>query len=111
MVGVFLASVAVAAYVIRPWIAAPLAFDTAASVLHFDRIVSGHYLERPLTTTPKPNLTLVYGLIYSATHDWRAISFAALGAWGLSVVLAARLAWRLGGALAAAFLVTSLIVS
>ena len=111
MVGVFLASVAVAAYVIRPWIAAPLAFDTAASVLHFDRIVSGHYLERPLTTTPKPLLTLVYGLIYSATHDWRAISFAALGAWGLSVVLAARLAWRLGGALAAAFLVTSLIVS
>jgi hypothetical protein len=111
MAAVFLASVAVAAYVIRPWIAAPLAFDTAAPVLHFDRIVSGHYLERPLSTTPKPLLTLIYGLIYSATHDWRAISFAALGAWGLCVALAGGLAWRLGGALAAAFLITSLIVS
>ena len=111
MATVFLASVAVAAYVIRPWIAAPLAFDTAAPVLHFDRIVSGHYLERPLSTTPKPLLTVLYGLIYSATHDWRAISFAVLGAWGLCVVLSGRLAWRLGGVLAAVFLTTSLIIS
>ena len=111
LAAVFLASVAVAAYVIRPWIAAPLAFDTAASVVHFDRIVSGHYLEQPLTTTPKPLLTLLYGLIYTATRDWRAISLAALGAWGLCVVSAGMLAWRLGGAVAATFVATSLIVS
>lgn len=111
LVAVFVASVAVAAYVIRPWIAAPLAFDTAASVLHFDRIVSGRHLERALSTTPKPLLTLLYGLIYSATGDWRAISLAALGAWGLCVSSAAVLAWRLGGAVAAVFGVMSLLLS
>jgi len=111
LAAVFVASVAVAAYVIRPWIAAPLAFDTAASVLHFDRIVSGRHLEQALSTTPKPLLTLLYGLIYSATGDWRAISLAALGAWGLCVTSAAVLAWRLGGAVAAAFGVMSLLLS
>jgi len=111
LVAVFVASVAVAAYVIRPWIAAPLAFDTAASVLHFDRIVSGRHLEQALSTTPKPLLTLLYGLIYSATGDWRAISLAALGAWGLCVSSAAVLAWRLGGAVAAVFGVMSLLLS
>lgn len=111
LAAVFVASVAVAAYVIRPWIAAPLAFDTAASVLHFDRIVSGRHLEQALSTTPKPLLTLLYGLIYSATGDWRAISLAALGAWGLCVASAAVLAWRLGGAVAAVFGVMSLVLS
>jgi len=111
LAAVFVASVAVAAYVIRPWIAAPLAFDTAASVLHFDRIMSGRHLEQALSTTPKPLLTLLYGLIYSATGDWRAISLAALGAWGLCVSSAAVLAWRLGGAVAAVFGVMSLLLS
>jgi hypothetical protein len=111
LAAVFVASIAVAAYVIRPWIAAPLAFDTAASVLHFDRIVSGRHLEQALSTTPKPLLTLLYGLVYSATGDWRAISLAALGAWGLCVASAAVLAWRLGGAVAAVFGVMSLVLS
>jgi hypothetical protein len=108
---VFVPSVAVAAYVVRPWIAAPLAFDTAASVIHFDRITSGHRLELPLSTTPKPLLTLVYGLVYSATSDWRAISAAALAAWGLCVASAAALTWRLGGVVAALFVAVSLILS
>jgi hypothetical protein len=111
LAALFVASVAAAAYLIRPWIAAPLAFDTAASVLHFDRIVAGRHLELPLSTTPKPLLTLIYGLIYSATGDWRAISLAALGAWGLCVASAAVLAWRLGGAVAAVFGVVSLVLS
>jgi hypothetical protein len=111
LAAVFIASVAVAASAIRPWIAAPLAFDTAASVLHFDRIVAGHHLEQAITTTPKPLLTILYGLVYSATGDWRAISVAALGAWGLCVTGAALLAWRLGGAVAAAFATVSLVVS
>ncbi len=111
LAAVFVASVAVAAYVIRPWIAAPLAFDTAASVLHFDRIVSGRHLEQALSTTPKPLLTLLYGVIYAATGDWRAISLAALGAWGLCVASAALLTWRLGGAVAAVFGVVSLLLS
>jgi hypothetical protein len=111
LAAVFIASVAVAASAIRPWIAAPLAFDTAASVLHFDRIVAGHHLEQAITTTPKPLLTILYGLVYSAIGDWRAISVAALGAWGLCVTGGALLAWRLGGAVAAAFAGVSLVVS
>jgi len=111
LAAVFIASVAVAASAIRPWIAAPLAFDTAASVLHFDRIVAGHHLEQAITTTPKPLLTFLYGLVYAATGDWRAISVAALGAWGLCVAGGTLLAWRLGGAVAAAFAGVSLVVS
>lgn len=108
---IFVAAVAVAAYVIRPWVAAPLAFDTAAAVLHFDRIASGHHLEAALSTTPKPLLTLLYGVIYWVTGDWRAISVTTLGAWGLCVALGATLAWRLGGAVAAGFVVVLLILS
>lgn len=111
LAAVFIASVAVAASAIRPWIAAPLAFDTAASVLHFDRIVAGHHLEQALSTTPKPLLTILYGLVYSATGDWRAISVAALGAWGLCVAGGTLLAWRLGGVVAAVFAGVSLVVS
>ena len=111
LAAVFIASVAVAASAIRPWIAAPLAFDTAASVLHFDRIVAGRHLEQALSTTPKPLLTILYGLVYSATGDWRAISVAALGAWGLCVAGGTLLAWRLGGAIAAVFTGVSLVVS
>jgi len=111
LAAVFVVAVAVAASAIRPWIAAPLAFDTAASVLHFDRIVSGRHLEEALSTTPKPLLTVLYGLLYSATGDWRAISIAALGAWGLCVASAALLAWRVGGAVAAVFAGVSLVLS
>ena len=111
LAALFLASFAVAAYVIRPWIAAPLAFDTAASVLHFQRIFGGQHAELTLSTTPKPLLTLLYGVVYSATSDWRAISLAALGAWSICVAAAAALAWRLGGVIAAVFAVTSLILS
>lgn len=111
LAALFIASVAVAASAIRPWIAAPLAFDTSASVLHFDRIVAGRHLEQALSTTPKPLLTFLYGLVYSATGDWRSISVAALGAWGLCVTGGTLLAWRLGGAVAAAFAGVSLVVS
>ncbi len=111
LAAVFVASVAVAALVIHPWVAGPLAFDTAAAVLHFDRIVSGHHLEQPLSTTPKPLLTALYGVIYSATGDWRAISLAALAAWGLCVMSAAVLAWRLGDLVAAVFCAMGLVLS
>ncbi len=111
LAAVFIVAVAVAASAIRPWIAAPIAFDTAASVLHFDRLVSGRHLEEALSTTPKPLLTVLYGLLYSVTGDWRAISFAALGAWGLCVAAAALLAWRLGGVVAAVFAAVSLVLS
>ncbi len=106
----FLAFV-VAAYAIRPWLAAPISFDTAASVLHFERIVSGRHLESALSTTPKPLLTVLYGLLYAASGDWRTISFATLGSWSMSVALAGALAWRIGGAVAAVFVAVALILS
>jgi hypothetical protein len=109
--GVFVLAVAIAAAVIRPWIAAPIGFDTAASVLHFERITSGTHLEAPLSTTPKPLLTLLYGLLYVTTHDWRAISVAALVAWGLGVTSAAALAYRLGGTVAGLFCALLLLLS
>jgi hypothetical protein len=109
----FVAAVVVAAWAIRPWLAAPVAYDAAAAVLHFQRILSGRGMEEPLSvlTTPKPLLTLLYGLLYSASHDWRAISVVVIGAWGVCVTLAAALAWRLGGMLAAIFVAVAFVCS
>jgi hypothetical protein len=109
----FVVGVVAAAWAIRPWLAAPVAFDVAAAVLHFQRLVSGRPLEDPylILTTPKPLVTLLYGSLFSATHDWRSISFVALGAWGLCVSMAAALAWRLGGIVAALFVVVTFVCS
>ncbi|MFL5648730.1 MAG: hypothetical protein ACJ776_10095, partial [Chloroflexota bacterium] len=73
LVGCFFVAVAAAAWAIRPWIAAPVAFDVAAAVLHFQRLVAGRQMEEPylILTTPKPLITLVYGVLYSIGHDWR----------------------------------------
>jgi hypothetical protein len=109
----FVVAVVVAAWVIRPWLVAPIAYDAAAAVLHFQRILSGRGMEDPLSvlTTPKPLLTLVYGLLYATTHDWRAISIVVVGVWGLCVTMAAALAWRIGGILAAFFVATAFVFS
>jgi hypothetical protein len=99
----FLAAVAVAAYVVFPFRTGQVGFDSAASVLYFDRIVSGRHLEAFVTATPKPLLTLLYGAVHAIVPDWRAISWLVIAAFGLAVVLATRLALRLGGLSAAAF--------
>jgi len=102
-IGLFLAAVGVAAYVVLPIRTGQVGFDSAASVLYFDRIVAGHHLEGFVTATPKPLLTLLYGTVHALVPDWRAISWLVIVAFGLAVVLAARLALRLGGVPAAAF--------
>jgi hypothetical protein len=99
----FLGACAAAFYLILPLQAGQVGFDAAASVLYFDRLVQGHHLESFVTTTPKPLLTVVYGLIYGVTGDWRAISLVVIGVFGASAVLAAMLARRLGGLPAAVF--------
>lgn len=97
--------------VIQPMNGAPLAYDTASSVLHFERIVGGHPLVESLGTTPKPILTLVYGLVHRFAGGWLGVSLTSIAAWAVTVALGAALAWRRGGAIAAAALVAALLVS
>lgn len=111
LAGVGVVAFGIAVLVVQPWISAPLAFDTYASVVHFDRIVAGRQLEQALSTTPKPLLTLIYGLVHALTQDWRAVSVASLAAWGVTAALGSLFAWRLGGLTASAFMAAGLMLS
>ena len=106
---VVLAVGAVGLAVVQPFAVGPVGFDSAASVAFFDRIVGGQRLEAYVGATPKPLLTLVYGLLYDVTHDWRAISWATIGAFAVGTYLAARLVQRLAGLPAAVFAVIGLV--
>ena len=95
---------AVIAFVaIEAWLAGTNDPDSMASVLYFQRLTAGQQLEVNVLTTPKPILTLVYGLTWSLTHDWRAVVWETIAIHGASVALAVFLAWRVAGAAAAAF--------
>jgi hypothetical protein len=87
----------------RPVQTASIAFDSQVAVLHFLRLVEGHRLEVLLSTTPKPLLTVLYGPAYALFGDWRPVAWLAIAAYVADVILAAALAYRLGGAIAAAF--------
>lgn len=100
-------AVAVATWIIRPWEAAQVGFDSAASVIHFQRLTAGLTLEAFVTTTPKPLLTVLYGVLH-AVGGWPLISWASIGAFGLLAAAAATLAWRIAGAAAAAFVAVAL---
>ena len=95
-IAVAFVSLLVCLVVIQPFVAAPVGFDAQATVLYFDRIASGTRLEQLLTTTPKPLLTIIYGLLHAATGDWRSLVWATIGvlaaASGLAAVVAARVA-------------------
>jgi hypothetical protein len=101
----------VAIELVRPWAGAPIAYDTAASTLHFDRLLSGQHLEAALSTTPKPWLTLVDGTLYAVTGSWTAIAWATIAAFAVAVGLAAALAQRIDGLVAASFAAAALIAS
>ena len=94
---------------IQPLARATADTDAAASVMYFERIVNGHRLEAFFPTTPKPLLTFLYGLAWSLTHDWHSLTVMTLVAGSLGVGLAARLAARLGGIPAAAFVAVGLV--
>lgn len=91
-----LVAVGLAALVIRPFEAATIDPDAAASVLYFERIVAGTRLEAFVPTTPKPLLTLVFGLTWAAAHDWRVLVWQTLALFGLVVGLAGWWSARLG---------------
>ena len=95
----------------RPFRSASIAFDSHVAVLHFERIVAGRQLEVFLSTTPKPLLTLVFGLLHAVAGGWAAIAWATVGAHALAVVLAALLASRLAGPIAGAFSAVAVLFS
>jgi hypothetical protein len=95
--GLFVVAAVWLAGLIRPIATGPIAFDAASSVLYFNRILAGVRLEAFVNTTPKPLLTVLYGLAYGLSGDWRAVSLVAIAAGALAVVLGARLAWRVAG--------------
>lgn len=107
----FAAAIAVGAELARPFQSASVAFDSQAAVLYFDRIASGRHLEAFITTTPKPLLTLVFGVLHASFDDWRYLAWATLLANGLGIVLTTALAHRLGGGIAAAFVGLALVNS
>ena len=103
---------AVIAFVaIQAWLEGTNDPDSMASVLYFQRLTAGQHLEVTVLTTPKPFLTLVYGLTWNLAHDWRTIVWETIGIHGVSVALAVVLAGRLAGAAAAAFVAVVFIGS
>jgi hypothetical protein len=98
----FVVAACIQLYLVRP-LEGPAAPDAAASVLYFQRIVAGQHLEAFVNTTPKPLLTLVYGLLFTASHNWQLISLATAAAGAAAPVLGAELARRLGGLAAGVF--------
>lgn len=107
----FLLAAGIAALLIRPFQVGQVGFDSAASVIYFDHILQGRHLEAFITTTPKPLLTLVYGVAYNLTGDWRWISWLTIAMFGLSTVLVAILAGRASGLPAATFAAAAVIGS
>ena len=111
MAAVFVAAVAIAVELLRPTAAGAVGFDTAASVLHFERIVAGRHLESFVTATPKPLLTFVDGSLMAVFDDWRVVAWAAIAAFGAAAAgalfLAATTAGLTAGIAAAALLIAS----
>ena len=79
-----LAAIVFSILVLDPLGAATIDPDASSSVLYFDRIVSGHRLEAFVPTTPKPLLTVAFGLTWVLLHDWRALVWETILVWGLA---------------------------
>jgi hypothetical protein len=113
IVGAGAASLALltALYAIRPLHSATVGYDSASSVIYFDRIVGGRLLEADLGATPKPLLTAVFGMLYNVFQDWRPILWATLIAYAAGIGGAAVLARRSGGLAAGVFVAVGLVGS
>lgn len=82
--------------------------DEYASALYFDRLTHGQRLEEFLLSTPKPLLTVIDGLAWTLTHDWRTITALTVAAFALAVTSLARAAVRLARLPAAVAVVVAL---
>jgi hypothetical protein len=105
---IFIAAACMGLFVVRPFVLAPIGPDAAAPVIHFQRLVAGQPVEGYLSQTAKPLLTLVYGLLYAGTGDWRAISLAAIASYAALAALGTLVAYRLAGMVAGGFAVVAL---
>jgi hypothetical protein len=85
--------------------------DEYANALYFDRLIHVRRLEDLLLSTPKPLLTVVDGLAWAVTHDWRAITVLTVAVFALAVTLLARAAACLGGVPAALAVAIALVGS
>jgi hypothetical protein len=94
---VWLAVAAVTAALVRLPGPAVLDPDESAAALYFDDLLHGRRLGEFLLSAPKPLLTLVHGLAWTATHDWRVGTALTVAAFALAVTALARAAWRLAG--------------
>lgn len=112
LVGVMaaLSALAIALAGVRPNAFAPLSYDAYATTLHFERIAAGQHLEGNLGTTPKPLLTLAFGLGH-ALGGWTAVSVLSIVAWSLSTGVAVALATRLAGVVSGVAAAVLLIAS
>ena len=93
------------------WLAGTNDPDSMASVLYFQRLAAGTPLEVTVLTTPKPLLTVLYGVSWNLLHDWRSIVWETIAVHGLTIALAAAIAGRLAGVPAATFTAAALIFS
>ncbi|HTS14733.1 MAG TPA: hypothetical protein VMH24_03640 [Candidatus Sulfotelmatobacter sp.] len=109
LVGALAAASALA--IVQPFQAGPASYDAGSAVIHFQRLIAGQRLEAFISTTPKPLLTLVYGSLYGLVGDWRAISWATIGAYSVAISLVTRLAWRVAGPVAGVVAAVALIAS
>jgi hypothetical protein len=105
----FAVSFVVLCLIVRPSNVGPAAYDAAAAVMYFDRIVSGARLEAFVNTTPKPLLTVAFGLGH-AVAGWGGVSVLAIAATSAAVALGARFAFGLAGPGAAVLVGTALVL-
>lgn len=110
LAGGFAFAFAVAYVMVHPIAASPVGYDTAGSVLYFERLIHGQVLEQPYGATPKPAMTVLDGLLF-AVYGWSAISLAAVAAFAAVVTLGAELARRIAGPAAAVFAFVALLGS
>jgi hypothetical protein len=110
-IGLFLASVAYAVALVRPISSAAIGRDAAAPVIHFERILAGRHLETYIGITSKPLITVINGVLYTISHDWRPVVWAEIAAFALCVVFGWILGRRVAGLAAGAFVGVGILVS
>ncbi len=93
----WLAVSGVTAVLVRLWGPAVLDPDEHASTRYFQLLVHRQRLGEFVFSAPKPLLTLVDGLAWTVTHDWRTVTALTVAAFGLAVVALARAVGRLTG--------------
>jgi hypothetical protein len=108
---VFIAVVLNTARILRVQESGSVGPDAIAPIVEFQRILALSRVEGYLTQTSKPLLDLVYGPVWAAFGDWRAVALVAIAGFGLCVALGTLLAVRVGGRASAAFAAVALGLS